>query len=143
MLGVHKITTIILRGVLNLEIGKTSRVIIVVVQTTMKEIVGRKRGTRKSGTTNNKKNDSTTAACDGDIILACDYACVSLASQETDWIIDSGASYHITPYREMFIHHMLKNGWGVSKTKRHYLVFEMPIPCSECSFPFIPRLDAY
>ena len=78
---------------LSLEIGKTlrktSRVIIVVVQTTMKEIVGRKRGTRKSGTTNNKKNDSTTAACDGDIILACNDACASLASQETDWIIDS------------------------------------------------------
>ena len=62
----------------------------------------KKKRDQKSGTTDNKKNDSTTAACDGDIILACDDACVSLASQETDWIIDSGASYHITPYREMF-----------------------------------------
>ena len=45
------ITKRILRGGLNLEIGKTlrktSRVIIVVVQTTTKEIVGRKRGTKR------------------------------------------------------------------------------------------------
>ena len=47
----------------------------------------KKKRDQKSGTTDNKKNDSTTAACDGDIILACDDACVSLASQETDWII--------------------------------------------------------
>jgi hypothetical protein len=37
---------------------------------------------------------------------------------------------------------MLKNGWGVGKTERHYLVFEMPIPYSECGFPLITRLDA-
>ena len=51
MLEVHKITEIILKGSLNLEIEKTlrktSHVIIVVVQTTTKEIVGRKRGTKR------------------------------------------------------------------------------------------------
>jgi hypothetical protein len=36
---------------------------------------------------------------------------------------------------------MLKNGWGVGKTEKHYLVFEMPIPCSECGFPLITRLQ--
>ena len=40
--------------------------------------------------------------CDGDVIIVRDDSCDSLACQQTDWIIDSGASYHITPYREMF-----------------------------------------
>jgi hypothetical protein len=43
---------------------------------------------------------------------------------------------------EYIVHHMFKNGWGVGKTERHYLVFEMPIPCWECGFPLITRLDA-
>ena len=51
MLEVHKITEIILKGSLNLEIEKTlrktSHVIIVVVQTAMKEITGRKRWTKR------------------------------------------------------------------------------------------------
>ena len=44
----------------------------------------KKKRDQKSGTTDNKKNDSTIAACDGDIIIACDDACVSLVSQQTD-----------------------------------------------------------
>ena len=62
----------------------------------------KKKKDQKKGTTDNKSNDPTTATCDGDIVIACDDACVSLACQQTDWIIDSGTSYHITPYREMF-----------------------------------------
>ena len=50
-LGVHKITEIMLRGGQNLEVGKTSRkishVVIVVVQITTKETVGRRRGTKR------------------------------------------------------------------------------------------------
>ncbi|KAG8376582.1 hypothetical protein BUALT_Bualt09G0078600 [Buddleja alternifolia] len=41
-------------------------------------------------------------ATDGDVVIICDDACVSSSCQETDWIIDSGASYHITPHRDMF-----------------------------------------
>ena len=52
MLGVHKITEIILRGGLNLEVEKTSRktfhVVIVVIQNIMRETVGRKRKTKMS-----------------------------------------------------------------------------------------------
>ena len=51
VLKAHNIIGITLRGGLNLHIGKTlrktSHVIMVVVQTIMKEIVGRKRGTKR------------------------------------------------------------------------------------------------
>ncbi|KAG8381469.1 hypothetical protein BUALT_Bualt06G0125100 [Buddleja alternifolia] len=46
--------------------------------------------------------DTTAVATDGDVVIICDDACVSSSCQETDWIIDSGASYHITPHRDMF-----------------------------------------
>ena len=49
--GVHKIIEIMLTGGQNLEAGKNSRkislVVIVVVQITMKEIVERRRGTKR------------------------------------------------------------------------------------------------
>ncbi|KAG8388288.1 hypothetical protein BUALT_Bualt02G0110000 [Buddleja alternifolia] len=35
---------------------------------------------------------------------------MSLSCQETDWIIDSGASYHITPHRDMFTSYTSGNG---------------------------------
>ena len=62
----------------------------------------KKKRDQKNGTTNDKKNDFMIATCDGNIIIVCDDPCDSLTCQQTDWVIDSGASYHITPHREMF-----------------------------------------
>ena len=62
----------------------------------------KKKRDQKNGTNNDKKNDSITATCDGDVIIVYDDSCDSPACQQADWVIDSGASYHITPYREMF-----------------------------------------
>ena len=62
----------------------------------------RKKRDQKNGTNNDKKNDLITATCDGDVIIVYDDSCDSPTCQQTDWVIDSGASYHITPHREMF-----------------------------------------
>ncbi|KAG8362913.1 hypothetical protein BUALT_BualtUnG0024400 [Buddleja alternifolia] len=64
----------------------------------------KKKRDQKNGNNENKKDDkdTTAVATDGDVVIICDDACVSSSCQETDWIIDSGASYHITPHRDMF-----------------------------------------
>ncbi|KAG8362914.1 hypothetical protein BUALT_BualtUnG0024500 [Buddleja alternifolia] len=64
----------------------------------------KKKRDQKHGNNENKKDDkdTTAVATDGDVVIICDDACVSSSCQETDWIIDSGASYHITPHRDMF-----------------------------------------
>ncbi|KAG8376937.1 hypothetical protein BUALT_Bualt09G0116000 [Buddleja alternifolia] len=64
----------------------------------------KKKRDQKNRNNENKKDDkdTTAVATDGDVVIICDDACVSSSCQETDWIIDSGASYHITPHRDMF-----------------------------------------
>ncbi|KAG8388967.1 hypothetical protein BUALT_Bualt02G0180300 [Buddleja alternifolia] len=65
----------------------------------------KKKRDQKNGNNENKKDDkdTTAVATDGDVVIICDDACVSSSCQETDWFIDSGASYHITPHRDIFI----------------------------------------
>lgn len=43
----------------------------------------------------------TTATCD-DLIILRDYDSVNLVSYESMWIIDSGATLHVTPRKEFF-----------------------------------------
>ncbi|KAG8368575.1 hypothetical protein BUALT_Bualt15G0059800 [Buddleja alternifolia] len=64
----------------------------------------KKKRDQKNENNENKKDDkdTTAVATDGDVVIICDDACVSSSCQETDWIIDSGVSYHITPHRDMF-----------------------------------------
>ncbi|KAG8369441.1 hypothetical protein BUALT_Bualt14G0014000 [Buddleja alternifolia] len=64
----------------------------------------KKKRDQKNGNNENKKDDkdTTAVATDGDVVIIFDDAYVSSSCQETDWIIDSGASYHITPHRDMF-----------------------------------------
>jgi len=38
---------------------------------------------------------------------------------------------------EDIIHEILKDGWCVSKFKKHEIVFKMTIPCLECSLLFV------
>ena len=59
-----------------------------------------------------------TATCDGNIIIVCDDPCDSLVCQQTNWVIDSGASYHITPHREMFESYA-GGGFGKVKMANH------------------------
>ncbi|KAG6432970.1 hypothetical protein SASPL_104566 [Salvia splendens] len=62
----------------------------------------KKKRDQTRGNNENAEKDTTAVATDGDVVVVCDDACVSSSCQQTDWIVDSGASYHITPYRDMF-----------------------------------------
>lgn len=45
-----------------------------------------------------KKNerDANTVSTKGEVVLVCDDGCVSLATQDCSWVIDSSASFHVT-----------------------------------------------
>ena len=50
-----------------------------------------------------KKMEQLTTQQPHVMVLVCDNVCISLACQKPYQIIDLGDSFHITPYREMFI----------------------------------------
>lgn len=56
---------------------------------------------------NEKKDEkeTSTIASDGDPIVfsGCDKACISLTCQDTDCIVDTGASYHATQYKDFYV----------------------------------------
>lgn len=41
-------------------------------------------------------NETTATSTDGDVIIVCDVGCVNLASQESTWVVDSSALFHVT-----------------------------------------------
>jgi len=47
-------------------------------------------------------NDRVTTATDGDLVLLRDFDSVNLVSDESMWIIDNGATLHVTPRKEFF-----------------------------------------
>ena len=51
-----------------------------------------------------KKNDkdTTAVASVNNVYIVCDDNSINLACQDSTWIIDSGASYHVTPRRDFF-----------------------------------------
>lgn len=61
---------------------------------------------QKEGRTNEKqeKNESAAVATDNEIVLfsACEEDCANLTCQDSEWVIDSGASYHATPRKDYF-----------------------------------------
>jgi len=63
-----------------------------------------KRRTRIRKKEKHHDNDDhvTTAICDDDLIILCDHDSVNLVSDESMWIIDSGATLHVTPRKELF-----------------------------------------
>ena len=58
----------------------------------------------KKGKDEDKNEENGTAAVvfDGDVAIVCDDGCVNLACQDTTWIADSAASYHVTPRRDFY-----------------------------------------
>ncbi|KAF7115099.1 hypothetical protein RHSIM_RhsimUnG0064500 [Rhododendron simsii] len=68
------------------------------------------------------KKDTTAVASDGEVIIVCDDGFVGLTGQDLSWVIDSGASFHVTSQRDFFasyIHgdfgHVRMGNEGVSK----------------------------
>ena len=50
-----------------------------------------------------KENKETnTIADEGDIMIVTDDGCVSFATQDSNWVIDSGASFHVTSHSDFF-----------------------------------------
>ena len=48
----------------------------------------------------NKENNAIAA--EGDIMIMIDDSCDSLATQDSNWVIDSGASFHVTSHSDFF-----------------------------------------
>ncbi|CAM8972007.1 unnamed protein product [Rhodiola kirilowii] len=61
---------------------------------------------KKNGTVHEDKikKEETTVVADGELYVhsQCDDNCLSTPSHDSDWIIDSGASYHITSHKNFF-----------------------------------------
>ena len=50
-----------------------------------------------------KENKETnTIATEGDIMIMSDNGCVSLVTQDSNWVIDFGASFHVTSHSDFF-----------------------------------------
>ena len=50
-----------------------------------------------------KENKETNAiVVEGDIMIVTDDSCVSLATQDNNWVIDSGATFHVTSHNDFF-----------------------------------------
>ena len=49
-----------------------------------------------------EKGTFAIATSEQEILFICEQACTYLASEECTWVIDSGASFHITSLRECF-----------------------------------------
>ena len=50
----------------------------------------------------NGKNTSAIATSEEELLLICEQASVNLANVECSWVVDFGASFHLTPKRECF-----------------------------------------
>lgn len=49
-----------------------------------------------------EEKETNTVAAEGDISVIYDDDCINLVSQESDWVFDSGASFHVTPHGNSF-----------------------------------------
>ena len=58
-----------------------------------------KKGKQKE---NDYGNDSVITNTGGDLVLLRDFESINLVSDESMWIIDSGATLHVTPRKELF-----------------------------------------
>ncbi|KAJ7005746.1 hypothetical protein NC653_005156 [Populus alba x Populus x berolinensis] len=61
-----------------------------------------KRDQKGKNEDKNEENGTTAVVFDGDVAIIYDDGCVNLACQDTTWIADSVASYHVTPRRDFY-----------------------------------------
>ncbi|CAN1310533.1 Retrovirus-related Pol polyprotein from transposon TNT 1-94 [Linum perenne] len=57
---------------------------------------------RERGGENRGKEETTAAATDSEVVIVCDAGFINLACQESTWVIDSGASFHVTSRYDFF-----------------------------------------
>jgi transposase InsO family protein len=59
-----------------------------------------------------EEKDTTAVASDGDYLVVCEDAYVNLACHESMWVVDTVASFHITPHKDFFSSYTSGNfGW--------------------------------
>jgi hypothetical protein len=59
-----------------------------------------------------KEKDTAAVASDGDDLVVCEDAYVNLACQESMWVVDTAASFHIMPHKDVFSSYTSGNfGW--------------------------------
>ena len=46
--------------------------------------------------------ETNTISAEGDTMIVTDNGCVSLATQDSNWVIDYGASFHVTSHSDFF-----------------------------------------
>ena len=51
---------------------------------------------------NKEEKGTNIVATEGDISVICDDSCINLVSQESDWVFNSGASFHVTLHGNFF-----------------------------------------
>jgi hypothetical protein len=49
-----------------------------------------------------EEKDTAAVASDGDDLVVCEDAYVNLACHQSMWVVDTAASFHITPHRDFF-----------------------------------------
>ena len=58
------------------------------------------------------KNTSAIVTSEEEMLFICEQVSVNLASAESSWVVDSGASFHLTPKRECFSSYAIEdNGY--------------------------------
>ena len=62
-----------------------------------------KKGKQRENDHDDDDRVTTTTTKGGDLVLLCNFKLVNLISDESMWIVDSGATLHVTPRKEFFI----------------------------------------
>lgn len=62
----------------------------------------RKEKNENSEQKSDEKNTTALAFSDDDLFIISDHELLNIACDDCTWVIDSGASYHITSHREYF-----------------------------------------
>lgn len=61
-----------------------------------------KNGKSKDEKNNHENNNTIASAFTGDLVIVCDENLINVVCHETSWIVDSGASHHVTSRKEFF-----------------------------------------
>jgi hypothetical protein len=72
----------------------------------------KKEQLKEKGEESKEEKDTAAVASDGDDLVVCEDAYVNLACHESMWVVDTAASFHITPHRDFFSSYTSGNfGW--------------------------------
>ena len=56
----------------------------------------------KEGNKEENNENNVVAVVQDDLLFACDKDVINFVSQDTSWIVDSGATSHVTPRKDFF-----------------------------------------